>query len=380
VRTNGPQDFDVIVAGEAATAVVMVEPQEGQALIAPREDELPITLPKAGESNPVARDEFRYECRYTLNPDEEPGQGKVRRVIIKVELKDGENVINDNGYVYINSTPQMPQITASLKPADLPGNAKWRLHIEYKRNPRNDDEYYPGPTAASWKTLLAGDVWNIADEFGTDFRGGKATLYCEYQGLEFEQIFHIRGNNPTEAAAEAEIGNNPWYAIPIARHESGTQNGRTYIQFNEIGTLGPNPADFKHCPNFGAPNGWGIMQLDPPSSDETLWNWKQNISDGKAHLANPCRTAADAWIADQEAQQQAEEPGMPLENYIFTFNGVDFRKGTDRTPVDACTIQRYNGAALWVIYWKNKTPTEPGSWQIRNTHRAYVDSVCGEID
>ena len=300
--------------------------------------------------------------------------------VLEVELKDGANIVNDNGYVYINSTPQMPQITAALKPANLPGNAKWRLHIEYKRNPRNDDAYYPGPTAASWKTLLAGEVWNIADEFAADFRGGKATLYCEYQGLEFEHVFHIRGNNPTEAAAEAEIGNNPWYAIPIARHESGTQNGRTYIQFNEVGTLGPNPADFKHCPNFGAPNGWGIMQLDPPPSDEALWNWKQNIADGKAHLANPCRTAAVAWIANQEAQQQAEEPGMPLENYIFTFNGVDFRKGTDRTPIDACTIQRYNGAALWVIYWKNKTPTEPGSWQIRDTHRAYVDIVCGEID
>ncbi len=300
--------------------------------------------------------------------------------VIKVELQDGANVVNDNGYVYINSMPQMPQITASLKPDGLSGNAKWRLHIEYKRNPRNDDEYYPVPTAASWKTLLAEEVWNIADEFGTDFRGGKATLYCEYQGLEFEQIFHIRGNNPTEAAAEAEIGNNPWYAIPIARHESGTQNGRTYVQFNEVGALGPNPADFKHCPNFGDPNGWGIMQLDPPPSDETLWNWKQNIADGKAHLANPCHTTAAAWIANQEAQQQAEEPCMPLENYIFTFNGVDFQKGTDRTPVDACTIQRYNGAALWVIYWKNKTPTESGIWQIRNTHRAYVDSVCDEID
>ena len=97
------------------------------------------------------------------------------------------------------------------------------------------------------------------------------------------------------------------------------------------------------------------MQLAPPPSDETLWNWKVNIADGKARLANPCRTDAVAWIAAQEAQQQAEEPGMPLQNYIFTFNGVDFQKGTARTPTDACTIQRYNGAPLWVIYWKNKT-------------------------
>ena len=71
---------------------------------------------------------------------------------------------------------------------------------------------------------------------------------------------------------------------------------------------------------------------------------------------------------------------MPLQNYVFTFNGVDFQKGTARTPVDACAIQRYNGAAQWVIYWKNKTATTPGSWEIKSNQRAYVDSVCGHVN
>ena len=226
----------------------------------------------------------------------------------------------------------------------------------------------------------AGATWDIASEFGTAFRGGKGTLYCEYQGIQCDRVFHIRGTNPTETAAAAEIGASPWYARPIARWECGrASQGRYYAQFNTVGTLGPNPGDYRWCPNFGGPNGWGIMQLAPPPSDETLWNWKVNIADGKARLANPCRTDAVAWIAAQEAQQQAEEPGMPLQNYIFTFNGVDFQKGTARTPTDACTIQRYNGAPLWVIYWKNKTAITPGSWEIRATHRAYVDNVCGEI-
>jgi len=130
---------------------------------------------------------------------------------------------------------------------------------------------------------------------------------------------------------------------------------------------------------FGNPNGWSIFQLDPPPSDETLWNWRQNIADGRAHLADPCRTEAVDWIAEQERQQQLEEPTKPLENYIFTFNGVNFQKGTARTPIDACTIQRYNGATKRVIYWKNKTLTQPGSWEINAARRAYVDDVCGEI-
>jgi len=59
---------------------------------------------------------------------------------------------------------------------------------------------------------------------------------------------------------------------------------------------------------------------------------------------------------------------------------VNFQKGTARTPVDACTIQRYRGAAHRVIFWKNKTATEPGSWEIREDSRQYVDNVCGEVN
>lgn len=313
-----------------------------------------------------------------------PGIGIAHKPInVSVELKEGANVVDENSYVYIDSSPRMPQLTASLKPTGLSGNAKWRLHIEYKRSPRNDDEYYPGPTTSSWKTLSAGATWNIASEFGTDFRGGKATLYCEYQGVEYEQVFHIRAINPYENAVEDEIGATPWYAIPIAKWESDRPSqGIYYAQFNEVGVFGPNPDNYMACPNFGGPNGWGIMQLDPPPSDETLWNWKQNIADGKAHLANPCRTSAAAWIARQEAQQQSEEPTMPLQNYIFTFNGVAFQKGTARTPTDACTIQRYNGNGAdgkWVIYWKNKTETEPGSWECREDKITYIEIICGQI-
>jgi len=85
-------------------------------------------------------------------------------------------------------------------------------------------------------------------------------------------------------------------------------------------------------------------------------------------------------MASQESQQQAEEPDKPLENYVFTFNGVNFQKGTGKTPVDACTIQRYHGAEYWVIYWKNKTATGPGCWEINEDYRDYVDNVCGEIE
>jgi hypothetical protein len=82
----------------------------------------------------------------------------------------------------------------------------------------------------------------------------------------------------------------------------------------------------------------------------------------------------------QIAQQQREEPTMPLAEQTFIMGGVEFREGTDRTPVDACAIQRYNGASRWVIYWRNKTPTRPGAWCIQNAVTNYVASVMERLD
>lgn len=239
--------------------------------------------------------------------------------------------------------------------------------------------------------MAASQTWNISGDFGNNFCGGKATISWEYVDITSEQtfVFHIRGKNPSEQTVETYIGATPWYARPIAKHE-GKSGGRNYAQFNPYNAShhGPDWDDWSMCPNresrqppYTSTNtGWGIFQLtNPTPSRQELWNWKANIDQGKAQLANPCHTSAAAWIASQEAQQQAEEPTKPLQNFIFTFNGVDFQKGTARTPTHACTIQRFNGAPYWVIYWKNKTPTQPGSWEINNSYRAYVDAVCGEL-
>jgi hypothetical protein len=312
-----------------------------------------------------------------------PNTADATLTFLKLVLKDGTTTVNENGYVYITDVPRMPELKSFLMPANLSNDARWKLHIAYTRN-RDDHTYCPGPDASAWKTILASSPWDMSEEFSGTCRGGKATVYCEYDGLLSTVVFHIRGTNPTEAAVEQELGVDPWYAIPIVKWESDrTTQGRYYAQFNTVGKLGPEPKDYRSCPSYGPPNGWGVCQLDPPSDGaagmQELWNWKVNVAEGKKRLAS-CRVDASTWIAKQEEQQKAEEPGMPLENYSFKFGKVTFQKGTNRTPIDACTIQRYNGAAKWVIFWKNKTNTEPGSWQIRGgDYREYVDNVCSQV-
>ena len=229
------------------------------------------------------------------------------------------------------------------------------------------------------------DIFNNLCVYKTDIRGGTFTISCLYGGIITPQTLYIRGENPSEAAVEAVLAapGSPWYAIPIAKHECGYSGG-IYRQFNTTGTLGPNDEDYLACPNWGAspntPGGWGIMQLDTPAPvAQELWDWEANVTDGLSRLEGK-RVEAANWIARQEAQQAAEEPGMLLENEVFEFNGVAFQKGTGRTPIDACTIQGFNGADNWVIYWQNKTATNAGSWKINPEQCLYLNSVCGRID
>jgi hypothetical protein len=292
----------------------------------------------------------------------------VNVTILKVELKDGATVVNADDYVYITDSPQMPQLKASLKPTGPSGNAKWRLYVEYTRPDRGsytgDKEYYPGPGASAWKTVSAGGTWDIAAEFGTQFRGGKATIYCEYQGVQCQQTFHIRGDNPTEAAARAYLdANGPWFAYCIAKHESGTQSGRTYLQFNEDGTLGPDPADYQYCPNRGAggaPYGWGMMQLDnielpgqttyrsPDNGDpwaQELWSRKANCDTAIQVLARKgeISTAHLNTIAPDGAGGHIMPPDI-------TVSGVSFTGGGAHTPDQLETIKKYNGGDFWTGY------------------------------
>jgi hypothetical protein len=182
-----------------------------------------------------------------------------------------------------------------------------------------------------------------------------------------------------ENIVEGVIGSSPWYIKGIAKQESGVQNGRYYCQFNEIGPLGYDWDSYKYCPNFGSPNGWGIFQLDPPPNEETLWNWRTNIQQGKNHISE-CMLDATEWINSQIRQQESEEPHKPLSSVVFVIGGQEFRMGTPRTPIDACAIQRYNGAARWVIYWRNKTSETPGAWCVEDSSVGYVSNVLEKLN
>ena len=308
-----------------------------------------------------------------------PAAGKIANMYaVEQVIKTNSVVVAESAYLYITPEPSMPSVSARLYPTGLVGTANMRLKIEYLRSPASQTTFYPNTT--SWKTIPADGEWHIVDDIGFDFRGGRASLSGTYGGYSYTNTFHVRGINPTDVSVENAIGDELWYLKAIARRESGQQNGHNYCQFNELGDLGTAWGDYRACPNFGGPNGWGIFMLDPPPTEETLWNWRTNVCQGVRHVYDVCIPAATQWINRQIAQQEAEEPDMPLAAQTFVIGGVAFRAGSDKTPIDACAIQRYNGASRWVIYWRNKTPTRAGAWCVRQTATTYVANVMEYVN
>ena len=258
---------------------------------------------------------------------------------LKLDIQGIEKV-TDTFYVsWINSTPRMPKLSAIILPNNLQGNIKWKLTIEYRRDNRNDCTIFE-------KELPIAKSWDIYNEFSNEFYGGKATLTWEYVSKcpEKSFIFHIRGVNPSESDAEAAIGTNPWYAKAIARHESGIQNGRTYIHFNEIGSYGPEWTDIRYCPNWGAPHGWGMMMFDNPAPTRNeLWNWRAMVSAALVRMAGH-RTEAQEFF-DAVKRTFSDKWVEPPSSY--TVSGTS----TAITPIDAAAIQCYNGCAVVYRLW-----------------------------
>jgi hypothetical protein len=320
---------------------------------------------------------------------------------IHVELTDSAgNIINPNDYVYITDVPQMPQLTARLKPEGLSGNVNWSLKISYKRYGtvngqlalvRNDSDSFPSSGSVN---LPVDTLWNLNNEIGSMIRGGKATITWELVGVTSPQdfVFHIRGTNPTESTAENYIGTTPWFIRGIAKQESGAQNGRTYLQFNEVGTLGPNWSDSKYCPNWGYPHGWGMMQIEDPLSAAVLWDWQINIDVGK-YILQQKHGEIDSGAHDFWARQVDQFERWNLLNdpdvaapADTTFNGYAFAyapTGTQKSYEDAIWIKYYNGAYQGhYIAWDNITDPNHPQWVFHRLNKDgydYVEAVCKKL-
>jgi hypothetical protein len=118
---------------------------------------------------------------------------------------------------------------------------------------------------------------------------------------------------------------------------------------------------------------------NPRPDSQYLWNWQQNEAKG-IDILRTKRADAVSWVDSQRAQMHAyrsgltpPQPDLPIP--AQTYGNEAFGDGQSHPPEDACTIQAYNLATLWVLYWD----IDGHQWQWRTDgNAAYVINVCNQ--
>ena len=276
-----------------------------------------------------------------------------------IVLQEGGVDIAEGDCVYISDLPAMPQLTASFGNVLNTGLVDWTLDITYNRSLRNDFEQYQ-------ITLPHDAVWSVFDAFGTDFRGGEALLQASPQGLNCVTTFSfsIRAFNPSEIAAQSYIDatGNMWYDKRVAKHESGTQLGRSYLQFNEIETLQCNSLDVRYTPNATVPLpndpnpkfGFGIYQLTfipGPPTEQELWNWQTNVESGVGWLVVK-QGGANTAMLGYRIQANNDNGGIDVPVPDTTIGNVFFSDNSSIIMEHANGLKRYNGLGGTAPEWE----------------------------
>ena len=267
--------------------------------------------------------------------------------------------ISSGQTAWIDETPQMPNIQVHLASASTgqpaSGVATYQLTVTHTvtytdiqgTHTHTDTAAFPnGPP----NQVSAGANWSPGISY---FLGGDATLTWTYNSGPAQTFtFKIGGKNPSPQAVLNLLSSSPhWFTLKIAKSE---HPGGDYKQFsdNSSGT-----------PIFGQPDGWGIMQIDPPGDIQRKWNWQMNVQEGLARLQEKVdggyafwRTQVIQWH-DWNEQHPPADLRLPPDNVseascTFTLSPLNQSPWTQPTAGggtywygDAIAIKRYNGAS-----------------------------------
>lgn len=206
--------------------------------------------------------------------------------------------------------------------------------------------------------------------------------------------FTVKGRESEPAREEvlSYVGNVPWFLPLVPGAES------SFRQFDSSGN-----------PFWGKPSGYGLMQIEKPSSLSVLFNWRENADAGKRKVATTVEIGKKWWNSQKSQweewnQMQPADKQLPMQadvtcgTYGTDANGSPMRgcfedpsvvqqprcTFTARDPApagthhfrDAIAIKAYNGATSHFISWFGVD-----GWRIRNTNeegRDYVSQVCSQ--
>ena len=329
--------------------------------------------------------------------------------------------INEGDFIFISSKPEMPKIyvrpdiwlriaktdsiTKEIPYFNWKSKIAIRAKIQYKKYNkygeliRNDSITVP---STDWDSIKVNDIWHL--DFKNKFCGGTVTVECMFNESLISKTFYIRGINPSKEEILAylkEKGYNEWYLPKMIMHESKMNQFNSGTDFKPDGFVG--------CPNWGYPNGYGLMQLDNfgENKDGTkiyatiheLWNWKSNIDRGVKFL----REDKAKWARDkmegymEEYNEDKHKIEGPIKYYIAEgpnagLEVIELREGNnteyeifsiypterERNMTDAIIIRYYNGG-LYCEYKPKNIDEGRSPWVIKPINGNgfnYVERIC----
>jgi len=221
--------------------------------------------------------------------------------------------IGENAFAFITGEPAPPQVKVRLDQyfihTNSPAKFKWRVALETERPERGttDNRYRPMPKGAFTEVTVDAVekefVFDVADILDNEIVGGKCTFYLSLpDGKETNFYFYIRGKNPLDAKVEQYINDTVDPAFTnifkhIAMHESKLEveyqpKVKSFWLYNQFNAIDYKDTDtgknrlHAGTPNRGAPDGWGVMQIDRSGNTTGIkytttaetWNWKTSIN------------------------------------------------------------------------------------------------------
>lgn len=319
--------------------------------------------------------------------------------IIPVDTPPTVYIENNND----NGAPYMPQMKYRTEGVTSGKTVTWFFNSKSERSKRGNRDDISIPASGSGVTINANTIFHVNNYLETlpaDKRifGGNAKIDLKIDEVLSEAYsLKIRGKNPDDFNVERFIiqqcalhGITEYFNIlkAIARHESKDANSpNKYNQFNRLSMGG----DLSGTANWGYPDGWGIMQLDPTGSGinvttELAYNWQANVKKGVEYFKS-CRMEAISYFnAIQRTFPDQYEPypntySVPNTNIILP-------------ALDTAAIQLYNGASItrslktldgtWSIYrscWKFDENAPSGArWSFVANSENYVYKIAKEME
>jgi len=310
--------------------------------------------------------------------DDSSGEAGVATGEISIRDVRTNELVDENNPAYIDQNGQMPILEASVQygSGNAPSIVDWSFTSSHPRRPLDttnsnlflrrycadaevDNQHFKtSENNTSWSITQDFDLLNPFKTFGTaNVPTQNSPPLAQVSASNADSVrFNIFGVNPSGQNVRTYIENHKpvsphQYAYKMARHESGTPNSVAEMRhFNPSTT----PVRYRHTPNFGAPDGWGIMQVDhhcvsdgtrpkiDPAPTFVVWNWQQNVTAGMEVMIWASNTAITRYSEVVRYHQEVTsiQTGQTHPAALPATITID---GRSIVPLDACKIQLYNG-------------------------------------